>query len=130
MINPVTHPTIVEGILIEGLTQLTFNCKKYRNKIVVLVFTDSTKTTVEEKLFGHHSTIPDDIASSVTFLVINIDNTQNACVVECFKVTSSPTFVINKTVYNPGNNTHEFRRITTLETQNISDVTQAIRDQC
>lgn len=130
MTNQGIASTIIEGILIEGLTQLTFNCKKYRNTIVVLVFGVSNEIPIYQKLFGHGSTIPADIAPKVTFLVINVHNPGNASIVECFKITRYPAFVINKTVYNPDTNTPEFRRITTVETLDLPELIQAIRDQC
>lgn len=119
----------MEGILINGLTQLTYNCNKYMNTIVILMFIDdhTTQTGIQNNLFGYQSCIPDDLKSKLTFLVVNITEPANIDIIECFKVVKTPTFVINKTNYNTETTIHEFRRMTNIETTNVHELISHIR---
>ena len=120
----------VEGILINGLTQLTFNCKKYKANIVVLVFINNSIECdeIQDQLFGYKSVIPADLVDKVTFLVIDVSCNINQSIMDCFKIVRAPTFVINKTVYNAETNTNEFRRILNLETIDIAELVMHIKE--
>ena len=126
-----SHTPAVEGILIIGLTELTYNCNKYMHTIVILMFVDdhATQTDLQNNLFGYKSCIPDDLKSKLTFLVVNMCEPDNKDVAECFKVSKTPTFVINKTRYNTDTTSHEFRRMTNIETTDVHELICHIRKQ-
>ena len=103
----------MEAIVISGKTALTENSRRYMDKVVVYMFSASwckPCKNVKATVFGENSCIQSEKQDIVKFLLIDIDDKNNADLVECFSIKSLPTFIINKTVYNKDKSTNEFKK--------------------